>query len=207
MPGSAGFLKIERSADGACCLGALFVVNPRGEPLEFAYNRVTAPRPFLWRQADLRRHVERRFTASLLSVCTHQPRLLLCLADEAIAALRILVLQRRVEAGLVVVPAALVGQWRAALATWAPDLRVSTVRGPVAERAWQWLAQAHVYLISYETLREDWTASPQGPGRQRTWDVVVLDEAQRIKNRASDISRLCKQLRRRRAWASGSPRW
>ncbi len=125
---------------------------------------------------------------------------------EAIAALRILVLQRRVEAGLVVVPAALVGQWRAALATWAPDLRVSTVRGPAAERAWQWLAQAHVYLISYETLREDWAASPQGPARQRTWDVVVLDEAQRIKNRASDISRLCKQLRRRRAWAlTGTP--
>ncbi len=87
VPGSAGFLKIERSADGACCLGALFVVNPRGEPLEFAYNRVTAPRPFLWRQADLRRHVERRLTASLLSVCTHQPRLLLCLADEVSASL------------------------------------------------------------------------------------------------------------------------
>lgn len=125
---------------------------------------------------------------------------------EAIAALRILVLQYRVESSLVVVPAGLLGQWRAALTTWAPDLRVSTIRGPAADRAWQWMAQAHVYLISYDTLREDWAASPQSPPRQRLWDVVVLDEAQRIKNRASDIGRLCKQLRRRRAWAlTGTP--
>jgi SNF2 family DNA or RNA helicase len=36
--------------------------------------------------------------------------------------------------------------------------------------------------------------------------VVVLDEAQRIKNRETDISRLCRRLRRRRAWAlTGTP--
>ena len=80
--GSAGFLKLERSPDGACCLGALFVVNGRGEPLEFAYNRVTVPHPFLWRPEDLRRYVERRLASSLLSVCAYRPRLLLCLASE-----------------------------------------------------------------------------------------------------------------------------
>jgi hypothetical protein len=85
--GSAGFLKIDRSPDGACCLGALFVIDARGIPLEFAYNRVTVPHPFLWREADLRRYVERRLVASLLSVCTHQPRLLLCRADEVGTAL------------------------------------------------------------------------------------------------------------------------
>lgn len=80
--GSAAFLTIQRSASGACCLGALFVVSARGEPLEFAYNRVRVPHPALWRPDDLRRHLERRLTASLLSVCSHQPRLLLCLAAE-----------------------------------------------------------------------------------------------------------------------------
>jgi hypothetical protein len=85
--GSAGFLKVERSADGACCLGGLLVIDARGLPLEFAYNRVTVPHPFLWREPDLRRYVERRLAASLLSVCTHQPRLLLCRADEVGVAL------------------------------------------------------------------------------------------------------------------------
>jgi hypothetical protein len=80
--GSAAFLKVARSSDGACCLGALLVISARGEPLEFGYNRVRVPQPFLWRAADLRRHTERRLTASLLSVCSQQPRLLLCLASE-----------------------------------------------------------------------------------------------------------------------------
>jgi hypothetical protein len=80
--GSAAFLKIARSPDGACCLGALLVISARGEPLEFGYNRVRVPQPFLWRESDLRRYTERRLTASLLSVCSQQPRLLLCLADE-----------------------------------------------------------------------------------------------------------------------------
>src|SRR5437588_4940056 len=80
--GSAAFLKLERSSDDACCLGALLVIGARGEPLEFGYNRVRVPQPFLWREADLLRYTERRLTASLLSVCSQQPRLLLCLANE-----------------------------------------------------------------------------------------------------------------------------
>lgn len=125
---------------------------------------------------------------------------------EAIAALRILVLQRRAEASLLVVPAGLLRQWRKALTTWAPELRVSTVQGPAGERAWQWLAAAHVYLVSYDTLREDVASDPQSAAQRRTWDVVILDEAQRIKNRDADVSRTCKRLRRRRAWAlTGTP--
>src|SRR5438067_13136865 len=80
--GSAAFLKVERSPDNACCLGGLLVISARGEPLEFGYNRVRVPQPYLWRTADLRRHTERRLTTSLLSVCSQQPRLLLCLANE-----------------------------------------------------------------------------------------------------------------------------
>lgn len=80
--GSAAYLKVESSSDGGCALGALLVITARGEPLEFAYNRVRVPQPFLWREADLRRYVLRRLTASLLSVCSQQPRLVLCLEAE-----------------------------------------------------------------------------------------------------------------------------
>jgi SNF2 family DNA or RNA helicase len=121
---------------------------------------------------------------------------------EAIAALRILTLQRRVQVALVVVPAAVLRQWRKELTAWAPELRVSTVQGPAAERAWQWQAPANVDLVSYDTLREDTAKRPNNRlPLHRIWDVVVLDEAQRIKNREADISRICKRLRRRRAWA------
>jgi hypothetical protein len=80
--GSTAFLKLVRSSDDACCLGALFVISALGEPLEFAYNRVRVPQPYLWRQTDLRSYTERRLTTSLLSVCSQQPRLLVCLANE-----------------------------------------------------------------------------------------------------------------------------
>jgi len=125
---------------------------------------------------------------------------------QAIAALRILVLQRRIESALLIVRAGLINQWRRELRLWAPELRISTIRGPAAERAWQWPAPAHVYLLSYETFRSDFTDNPYSPPRRRVWDVVILDEAQAIKNRDAEISGKCKRLHRRRAWAlTGTP--
>ena len=66
--GTAGYLKIEPSSVGSGYLGALFLINARGEPIEFTYNRIDTPHTFLWRQVDIRRHAERKLTASLLLV-------------------------------------------------------------------------------------------------------------------------------------------
>jgi len=125
---------------------------------------------------------------------------------QAVAALRILFRQARMAAALIVVPTGLLVQWRRAFRDWAPELRTSTVHGDVADRARQWRAQAHVYLTSYETLRSDWTPNPESPPRRRHWGVVVLDEAQRIRNRDTEVSRVCKRVPRQRAWAlTGTP--
>ncbi|MBI4311595.1 MAG: restriction endonuclease [Chloroflexi bacterium] len=125
---------------------------------------------------------------------------------QAIAALRVLAFQRRLESALVVVPASLLGQWRREIRTWAPELRISTVHGLTQERAYQWDVPAHVYLTTYETLRSDFTSNPASPPRRRTWDLVVVDEAQKIKNRDTEVSRKCKLLPRKRAWAlTGTP--
>ena len=80
--GAVGYLKIEPVTDGSGYLGALFLLNARGEPLEFTYNRIDTPNTFLWRKEDLRRHAARKLTASLFSLCPRTPRLLLCLAEE-----------------------------------------------------------------------------------------------------------------------------
>lgn len=125
---------------------------------------------------------------------------------QAIGALRILITRRELDDALIVAPASLLSQWRQAIAHWAPELRVSLVRGPSTDRAWQWRAPAHIYLTSYETLREDCTENPDSPPRRRTWGAVVLDEAQKIKNRDTEVSRKVKQLHRQRAWAlTGTP--
>jgi hypothetical protein len=125
---------------------------------------------------------------------------------QAIAALRILFHTGRIDSALLVVPAGLVGHWQRALREWGPELRVSTVRGRADQRAWQWRAPVHVHLTSYEMLREDFGESLQSPPRRRVWGVVVLDEAQKIKNREAEITRVCKRIPRRRAWAlTGTP--
>ena len=125
---------------------------------------------------------------------------------QTIAALRLLTLQRSIESALLIVRAGLIDQWRKEFQRWAPELRVSTIRGPASERSWQWTTAAHVYLVSYETFRADFTENLHSPPRRRVWDVVILDEAQTIKNREAEISAKCKRLNRRRAWAlAGTP--
>ena len=125
---------------------------------------------------------------------------------QAIAAIRILCVRRTIEAVLLVVPASLIDQWRRELHRWAPELRLIVVRGPPTDRAWQWRADAHLTIVSYETLRSDSAGGPEAPPRRKLWDIVVLDEAQKIKNRDVEISRATKQLRRKRSWAlTGTP--
>jgi len=130
---------------------------------------------------------------------------------QAIGALRVLL--RREAPGsllpgpaLIVVPAGLVLQWRRQLREWAPELELSTCRGPPEERRQRWRARAQVYLTSFDSLRGDMALpAPYGP-RRRMWQVVVADEAQRIKNAHTAISATVKALPRRRAWAlTGTP--
>jgi hypothetical protein len=80
--GTVAYLKIEPLPHNTGYLGALFLINARGEPIEFTYNRIDTPQAFLWRPEDLRRHAARKLTASLFSLCPRTPRLLLCLARE-----------------------------------------------------------------------------------------------------------------------------
>ena len=101
---------------------------------------------------------------------------------QAIVAVRILCAQRVVDSILVVAPASLLDQWRRELEKWAPDLRAIIVRGSITDRAWQWEARVHVTLVSYETLRSDYGSNKRAAVRRKIWDVVIADEAQRIKN-------------------------
>ena len=124
---------------------------------------------------------------------------------QVIAALRILKHRGEVGNALVAAPASLLDQWRGELRKWAPELSAIIIRGSASDRAWQWQAKTDVTLVSYETLRSDSEGNTHAPVRRKTWDVVVADEAQRIKNR-NDTSRSLKGLSRVRSWAlTGTP--
>ena len=124
---------------------------------------------------------------------------------QAVAALRILRARREVQSCLVAAPAGLLDQWRREIEKWAPELSAIIIRGSTSDRSWQWAAKRDVALVSYDTLRSDFSGNAQSPVRRKTWDVVVADEAQRIKNR-NDTSDTLKGLQRTRSWAlTGTP--
>ena len=146
-----------------------------------------------------------------IATLLHSDRLLL--ADDmglgktvqAVAAMRILRSRNEIESCLIVAPAGLLSQWRRELDRWAPELSAIIVEGSPSDRSWKWPAKKDVTLVSYDTLRSDFGGNELAPVRRKTWDVVVADEAQRIKNR-NDTSIALKELRRVRSWAlTGTP--
>ena len=87
---------------------------------------------------------------------------------------------------LVVAPTSVLHHWADELHRFRPDLRVSTYHGP--QRALT--ATADVTLTTYAILRLDADTLAQ-----TTWDTVVLDEAQTIKNPDSQVARAAYSLR------------
>lgn len=125
---------------------------------------------------------------------------------QAIAALRILFHRQETNSALIVCPAGLLAQWRRELARWAPELTVVSISGNPFERGHRWQVPAHVKLIGYETLRGDVLDLRDSPAQRRTWGVVILDEASRIKNRRSGVAVACKLVPSERRWAlTGTP--
>lgn len=116
---------------------------------------------------------------------------------QTAVALALLVHANLVERAVVVAPASLALNWTKELAHWAPSLTVRRVVGDARAREAYYLLPIPVLVASYEQIRFD------GLDRipPETFDLVVLDEAQRIKNRDSATAFACRLLPRTRAWA------
>ena len=140
------------------------------------------------------------------------PRHSAVLADEmglgksmqAISSIRLLVRSGEARRVLVVCPKGLVSNWTRELADWAPELVVGVIEGDQARRRWQWsLADVPVKVANYEVLVRDRDLVAE---LGLSFDLVVLDEAQRIKNRSSQTNQSVRSLERRRSWAlTGTP--
>ncbi len=105
--------------------------------------------------------------------------------------------QSEVSRALIVAPASLTTNWMAELETWAPSLTVRRIQGTARDREAFYLLPIPVLVSSYEQIRHDGLYSIPSS----TFDLVVLDEAQRIKNRDSATALACRLLPRKRAWA------
>jgi SNF2 family DNA or RNA helicase len=140
------------------------------------------------------------------------PRHSALLADEmglgktaqAILSLRLLFHQGQIQRGLVVCPKPLMHNWARELKMWAPDIPFETFDGDPEDRRRLWLvSNCPLKLINYETLTRDIELAGD---KRVAFDVVVLDEAQRIKNKESKTAHAVRAIQRGRSWAlTGTP--
>jgi SNF2 family DNA or RNA helicase len=140
------------------------------------------------------------------------PRHAALLADEmglgktmqTILALRLLFQAGLVRRALLVCPKPLVNNWCRELRMWADDLPFEVIGGDSCSRRTAWLvSNASLKLVNYELLTRDAALLAED---SVAFDVVVLDEAQRIKNRSSKTAEVVRSIRRERSWAmTGTP--
>lgn len=140
------------------------------------------------------------------------PRVAAILADEmglgktmqAVTAIRLLLRLGEIRSVLLICPKPLVTNWRREFTSWAPEIPVITLEGDQTRRRWQWNQHAvPVKIANYELLMRDRDVLL---GQDGQFDLVVLDEAQRIKNRSSLTSQIVRRIARRRSWAlTGTP--
>lgn len=111
--------------------------------------------------------------------------LLLHLREEAVGG------KAQAPPSLLVVPASLIANWKAEIARFAPTLSIAIVHPSEPEFASgaSTLPVADLYITTYGML------SRRPVLRQRDWRIVILDEAQAIKNAGARQTRIVKELR------------
>ena len=124
---------------------------------------------------------------------------------QTITALRLLVRSGQVRKVLLICPKPLLPNWQREFRTWAEELPFVVVEGDTDRRKLTWtMPGVPILIANYELVVRDFAAFPEGEFPK--FDLVVLDEAQRIKNRGSRTAETARGIPRKRAWAlTGTP--
>jgi superfamily II DNA or RNA helicase len=105
------------------------------------------------------------------------------------------------QPALIVAPTSLIPNWQAETARFAPSLKVLTLHGPERVKSFDRLAGHDVILTSYALLPRDLQVL-----REQPFALVVLDEAQQVKNPRTQARRaLLSIASKRRVCMTGTP--
>jgi SNF2 family DNA or RNA helicase len=123
---------------------------------------------------------------------------------QTITAMRLLLRAGQVRRVLLVCPKPLIPNWQREFKAWAEELPLQVLEGDSVRRRMLWQMPVPVLLTNYELLVRDWAEMLDD--ERPKFDLVVLDEAQRIKNRDSCTSETARAVPRKRSWAlTGTP--
>ncbi|MES2790229.1 MAG: DEAD/DEAH box helicase [Planctomycetota bacterium] len=123
---------------------------------------------------------------------------------QTITAMRLLLRAGQVNRILLVCPKPLIPNWQREFKNWAEELPIVTIEGDATHRKLQWtMPGVPILLANYEVLVRDFEMLADDPPK---FDLLVLDEAQRIKNRGSRTALTARGIPRKRSWAlTGTP--
>lgn len=124
---------------------------------------------------------------------------------QTITAIRLLLRSGQLRRVLLVCPKPLLPNWQREFHAWAEEIPFVVVEGDTDRRRLTWtMPGVPVLIANYESLVRDFASFQDGEFPK--FDLVVLDEAQRIKNRESRTAVTARALPRRRSWAlTGTP--
>ncbi len=94
------------------------------------------------------------------------------------------------QPALVVVPTSLIPNWQSEVARFAPTLKLLTLHGPQRAEDFDQLGAQDIVLTSYALLPRDVASL-----RQQSFALIVLDEAQQVKNPRTQARRALLSLR------------
>jgi superfamily II DNA or RNA helicase len=119
---------------------------------------------------------------------------------QALAAAELLRRRKGIERVLVVAPASVKYQWKTEIEKFS-DLSAQVIDGPLARRRQLYASPAFFNLTSYELVLKDVSYI-----HELKPDLIILDEAQRIRNWITATARTIKQLKSRYAFVlTGTP--
>lgn len=121
---------------------------------------------------------------------------------QAIVSLKIKYLEEGIFRCLIVVPNSLIANWTREFEVWFPESHLLTLDGDAQNRLIQLERSTGFILASYDQIRIAFSQ----PNRVKKFDVVVLDEVQKIKNIDSRTTLSCNLIKKDIAWImSGTP--
>ncbi len=124
---------------------------------------------------------------------------------QAITAIRLLLRSGQVQKILLVCPKPLIPNWQREFQFWSEEIPFTVIEGDSNRRKIIWsMPNIPVKIANYELVVRDFEAMTEE--ELPDFDLVVLDEAQRIKNRTSITAQTIRSISRKRSWAlTGTP--
>lgn len=125
---------------------------------------------------------------------------------QAIIATRLLFKCGIVKKCLVVCPKSVLADWNNKFEEWAEELKISRISGTTSRRKSLWTSKPDVYLVTYDTLREDVLIDDDKKVVHLNFDLIILDEIQRIKNSSTKTFQAISKIKGDIRWGlSGTP--